>query len=106
LAQAHQQAVEGLKPGMGRAYNLGSGTGATVLEVLQACENVIGRPIPHEFADRRPGDPDVLIASSEKIIQELGWSPRHTNIRDIVRTAWEWHRRHPGGFSSPAASPN
>ena len=57
LAQAHQLAVESLEPGMGRAYNLGSGTGATVLEVLRACETAAGRPIPHEIAGRRPGDP-------------------------------------------------
>ena len=72
LAQAHQLAVESLEPGMGRAYNLGSGTGATVLEVLRACEEAAGRPIPHEFAGRRPGDPAVLIASPEKIITRTG----------------------------------
>ncbi len=99
LAQAHQLAVESLEPGMGRAYNLGSGTGATVLEVLRACEETAGRPIAHEVAGRRPGDPAVLIASSEKIVRELGWSPRHSDIREIVRTAWEWHHRHPGGYT-------
>ena len=57
LAQAHQLAVESLEPGMGRAYNLGSGTGVTVLEVLRACEEAIGRPISHEIVGRRPGDP-------------------------------------------------
>lgn len=98
LAQAHQLAVESLEPGMGRAYNMGSGTGATVLEVLRACEEVIGRPIAHEIASRRPGDPGILIATPEKIIQELGWSPRHPEIQDIVRTAWEWHRRYPQGY--------
>jgi UDP-glucose 4-epimerase len=102
LAQAHQLAVESLEPDMGRVYNLGSGTGATVLEVLRACEEAAGRPIPHEFAARRPGDPAVLIASSEMIRKELGWSPRHSDIREIARTAWEWHHRYPAGFSSPA----
>ena len=102
LAQAHQLAVESLELGMGRAYNLGSGTGVTVLEVLRACEGAAGRPIPHEVASRRPGDPAVLIATPEKIIRELGWSPRHSDIREIVRTAWEWHHRHPNGFSRPA----
>lgn len=99
LAQAHQQAVETLEPGVGRAYNLGSGTGATVLEVLRACEQATGAPIPHEVVGRRPGDPAVLVASSEKIINELGWSPRYMNIHDIVRTAWAWHRRHPQGYT-------
>ena len=73
-----------------------------MLEVLRACEEVVGRPIAHEIANRRPGDPAVLIASPEKIVQELGWSPRHPDIRDIVRTAWEWHRRHPNGYHQPA----
>ena len=95
LAQAHQLAVESLEPGMGRAYNLGSGTGVTVLEVLRACEEAVGRPIPHEFAGRRPGDPAVLIAGPRRSPEELGWSPRHSDIREIVRTAWDWHHRHP-----------
>ena len=98
LAQAHQRAIESLEPGMGRAYNVGTGTGATVLEVLRACEEAVGRPIPHEFVNRRPGDPAVLIAGADRLRSELGWSPRYPDIREIVRTAWEWHRRHPNGF--------
>jgi UDP-glucose 4-epimerase len=102
LAQAHQLAVETLEPGMGRAYNLGSGTGVTVLEVLRACEEVVGRPIRHEIVGRRPGDPATLVASPEKIIKELGWSPRYTDIRAIVETAWRWHLGHPNGYARPA----
>jgi UDP-glucose 4-epimerase len=98
LGQAHQLAVESLEPGMGRAYNLGSGVGVTVLEVLQACEEIIGRPIAHEIVGPRPGDPAILIASPEKIIGELGWSPRFSDIREIVRTAWNWHQHHPNGY--------
>jgi UDP-glucose 4-epimerase len=98
LAQAHQLAIEALEPGMGRAYNVGSGTGATVFEVLRACEEVVGRPIAHEIADRRPGDPAVLVASPEKLVRELGWSPRCSDTRTIIRSAWEWHRRHPDGY--------
>ena len=90
--------MEALEPGVGRTYNLGSGTGATVLEVLQACEEAVGRPIAHEIVGRRAGDPAVLIATPARIIDELGWSPRYTTIREIIRTAWEWHRRHPQGF--------
>ena len=98
LAQAHQLAVESLEPGMGRAYNLGSGTGASVLEVLHACETAAGRPIPYEVASRRPGDPAILIASPEKITRELNWSPRHSSIDEIAQTAWNWHQRHPQGY--------
>lgn len=100
LAQAHQRTIEAIEPGKGRAYNVGTGTGATVLEVLRACEGALGRPIPHEFAGRRPGDPAVLIGAADRLRGELGWSPRYPDIRDIVRTAWEWHRRHPSGYSS------
>ncbi len=99
LAQAHQRAVETLEPGMGRVYNLGSGTGATVLDVLRACEEIAGRPIAYQLVVRRPGDPAVLIASPEKIMNELGWSPRYRTIRDIVKTAWDWHHSHPHGFT-------
>jgi UDP-glucose 4-epimerase len=102
LATAHQRAIEALEPGSGQTYNLGSGAGATVLEVLRACEEVVGREIPHEITGQRAGDPAVLIASPAKIIRALGWSPRYSNIRDIVRTAWEWHRRYPHGFTDPA----
>jgi UDP-glucose 4-epimerase len=104
LAQAHQRAVETLEQGMGRAYNVGSGTGATVLEVLRACERATGHAIPHEIVGRRPGDPSVLIASPEKIIAELGWAPRYVNIDEIAQTAWAWHHRHPQGFAGSGAS--
>ena len=99
LAQAHQLAIESLKPGMGRAYNIGSGTGTSVKEVLEACEEVVGRPIAHEVVDRRPGDPATLVASPEKLERELDWKPRHPAIRSIVETAWRWHQRHPDGFA-------
>ena len=98
LAQAHQLAVEALEPGVAGAYNLGSGTGTTVLEVLRACEAVVGRPIRHEIVTRRPGDPAVLIATPEKIEKELGWAPRLTDIRAIAETAWRWHSSHPDGY--------
>jgi UDP-glucose 4-epimerase len=104
IAQAHQLAVESLEPGMGRAYNLGSGTGVTVLEVLRACEEEVGFPISHEIVDRRPGDPGVLIASPRRAIQQLGWEPTYTNIRHIVATAWRWHCNHPNGYGSAPSS--
>ena len=98
LAQAHQLAVENIGPGIGRAYNLGSGTGTTVLEVLRACEAVVGRSIRHEFVERRPGDPATLIATPERVTRELGWSPRFTEIRMIAESAWQWHKTHPEGY--------
>jgi UDP-glucose 4-epimerase len=99
LAQAHQLALEKLEPGGGRAFNLGSGTGATVLEVLRACEAAVGRPIPHEFAPPRPGDPAVLVASPDRAIAELGWTPRYSDLDTIVGSAWKWHSTHPEGYA-------
>ncbi len=105
LAQAHQLAVESLEPGVGRDYNLGSGSGTTILEVLRAAEKAVGRPIPHEIVARRPGDPGTLIATPEKVTRELGWNPRHADIESIVATAWRWHSTHPDGYkSSPTAT--
>lgn len=99
LAQAHQLAVENIGPGVGRYYNLGTGEGVTVKEVLAACEAVVGRPIPHEVVARRPGDPATLFATPAKIIKELGWSPRFPDIHSIVETAWRWHSTHPSGYA-------
>lgn len=94
LARAHQLALETLEPGMGRAYNVGTGEGVTVKEVFAACRDVVGAEIPFEIAGRRPGDPAVLYACSDKIQSELGWSPRYKHIRDTVETAWRWHVHH------------
>jgi UDP-glucose 4-epimerase len=98
LGQAHQLAVEALGPGVGLEYNLGSGVGATVLEVLRACEAAVGHSIRHEIVGRRPGDPETLVASPARIEQELGWSPRFTDIGEIVATAWRWQQAYPKGY--------
>lgn len=100
LAQAHARAAEILDPGVAAAYNLGSGEGTTVLEVLRACERAVGRDIPHEIGPPRPGDPPVLIADPSKAMAELGWEPRHADIDEIVRTAWAWHSSHPDGYAA------
>jgi len=99
LAQAHQLAAEALTPGEGDAFNLSNGTGVSVRQVVDSCERVVGRPIPHEVTSRRPGDPPTLIASSDKAQRRLGWSPRYPSIDDIVETAWRWHSRYPNGFA-------
>ncbi len=97
LAQAHILALEALDEGS-RTYNLGNGRGFTVREVIETCREVTGRSIPAEVGDRRPGDPSVLIASSEKIRRELGWEPRYPDLGTIVAHAWAWHRAHPHGY--------
>ena len=100
LALAHQLAVEAIEPGTGRLYNVGSGSGTSVLEVLRACEDAVGREIPHEVRKRRPGDPGILIANPGRIFRELGWQPRYPHVHAIVATAWNWSSRYPQGYAS------
>jgi UDP-glucose 4-epimerase len=96
LATAHVRALGALsEPGTWKAYNLGcGGEGYTVREVIDTAERVTGRRIPVRIAARRPGDPAVLIASSERIQRELGWKPARQQLDLIVSSAWEWMRRH------------
>jgi len=98
LAQAHILAMEALDRLGSRTYNLGNGEGFSVLEVIETARRVTGHPIPHVIGPRRPGDPAVLIASSETIRRELGWQPRYPSLEDIMRSAWDWHRQHPHGY--------
>ncbi|MVX58779.1 UDP-glucose 4-epimerase GalE [Streptococcus danieliae] len=99
LADAHLLAVEYLRAGNeSRAFNLGSATGFSNLEILEAARKVTGKEIPAEIADRRPGDPDTLIASSELARDILGWKPKFDNIEKIIESAWAWHSSHPKGY--------
>jgi UDP-glucose 4-epimerase len=79
-------------------YNLGNGQGFSVREVVEVARKVTGHPIPVIESPRRPGDPAVLIASSEKIRRELGWQPRFADLQSIVESAWVWHHAHPDGY--------
>ncbi|MCG3208001.1 MAG: UDP-glucose 4-epimerase [Anaerolineae bacterium] len=99
LAQAHILALRALDNGS-RTYNLGNGQGFSVKEVIEMARNITGHPIPAQVVARRPGDPDVLIASSDKIRRELGWEPQYPNLRDIIQSAWNWHQSHPHGYRS------
>jgi UDP-glucose 4-epimerase len=99
LASAHLLALEALGPGRALRYNLGNGTGYSVLQVIEAARRVTGHPIPVVEEGRRAGDPAVLVASSDRIRRELGWEPRHPALEGIVRSAWEWRRRNPGGYA-------
>ena len=98
LAHAHLCALEKLDEYPSGKYNLGNGQGFTNLEVIKAVEEVTGKTVPCEFAPRRPGDPAVLIASSDLAHRELGWTPRHRRPEDIVASAWHWHSAHPKGY--------
>ena len=92
LADAHLLALQALGQGGQYIYNLGNGAGFSVREVIESARRVTGHPIPAETVPRRPGDPAVLIASSDKIGRELGWKPRHTQLDSIVASAWQWHQ--------------
>ncbi|MFU2206013.1 UDP-glucose 4-epimerase GalE [Streptococcus pluranimalium] len=99
LADAHLLAVKYLREGNeSTAFNLGSSTGFSNLEIVEAARRVTGKEIPLEMADRRPGDPDSLIAESSKARQVLGWKPQFDNIEKIIETAWAWHSSHPQGY--------
>lgn len=101
LAQAHLLALGALDRGS-RTYNVGNGLGFSVREVLAAAREVTGHPIPAETGPRRAGDPPVLVAASQQIRDELGWRPQFADLREIVVSAWEWHRRHPAGYRTSA----
>jgi UDP-glucose 4-epimerase len=93
LAEAHLLALEALGAQERLIFNLGNGQGFSVREVIEAARRVTGHPIPAEVQPRRPGDPAVLVASSEKAIRELGWKPRYTELDEVLRTAWMWHQK-------------
>jgi UDP-glucose 4-epimerase len=92
LADAHLLALQHCRPGRHRIYNLGNGTGFSVREVIDSCRRVTGLDIPSRDVQRRAGDPAVLIASSERAVDELGWCPQHTGIDEIVSDAWDFTR--------------
>jgi UDP-glucose 4-epimerase len=98
LGVAHVLALEKLEAGKGLCLNLGTGRGHSVREVVDACRRVTGHAIPAQIGPRRAGDPPQLVADSRLAERVLGWRPRYTDIESIVRTAWQWHSKHPRGY--------
>jgi UDP-glucose 4-epimerase len=98
LVSAHLLALDGLGKRDRLIYNLGSGNGYSVREVIETARQVTGHPIPVNELPRRPGDSARLVASSEKIKRELGWVPTHDNLHEIIASAWKWHQSHPRGY--------
>ena len=99
LADAHILAVHKLREGSeSNIYNLGSGNGFTVKEMIEAARKVTEHEIPAKVCERRAGDPAKLVASSEKARRELGWNPKYENVEDMISSAWNWHKNHPNGF--------
>jgi UDP-glucose 4-epimerase len=101
LARAHVLALENMEEGRGNVYNIGSENGFSVREVIAACEKVVGKKLRVVENERRPGDPAVLVASSQKIRKELKWRPVYPGIQTIVGHAWHWHSTHPAGYAGP-----
>jgi UDP-glucose 4-epimerase len=100
LAQAHLLAIAATTPTTAEVYNIGTGRGSSVFEVLRACEQVTGKTIPYDVTERRPGDAPALVADPAKLRDRLGWKPRYPDIQPIVETAWKWHSTHPHGYRS------
>jgi UDP-glucose-4-epimerase len=99
LADAHVLALERLRKGGDSAiYNLGSGSGFSVKQVIDLSREVTGHPIPVRVEPRRAGDPAVLVASPERARKELDWNPRRAQLKDIIASAWSWHSSHPNGY--------
>ena len=98
LVSAHLLAMDGLRERDRLIYNLGSGNGYSVREVIETARQVTGHPIPANELPRRPGDSARLVASSDKIKRDLGWTPEHDNLSEIISSAWEWHQSHPNGY--------
>jgi UDP-glucose 4-epimerase len=98
LVSAHLLALDALGEKDRLVYNLGNGSGYSVREVIETARAVTGHPVPAVESPRRPGDAPRLVASSGKIRRELGWVPQHPELKEIVVSAWEWHRMHPNGY--------
>jgi UDP-glucose 4-epimerase len=99
LAQAHLLALEALQMHDKLIYNIGNGSGFSVRQIVEAARRVTRHPIPVVESPRRPGDPATLVASSEKIKNELRWVPKYPDPETIIDSAWQWHRRNPNGYS-------
>lgn len=100
LADAHILAIKYLQAGNpSDAFNLGSSTGFSNKQMLEAAREVTGKPIPAKMAPRRPGDPDALVAASDKARSVLGWKPQYDDVHDIIASAWKWHSTHPQGYN-------
>jgi len=98
LASAHLLAIEATQEGTDEVFNIGTGNGQSVMEIIEACEAVTGQSIARSIVDRRPGDPPRLVAEPTKLKTQLGWKPEYSDIRDTIATAWAWHQAHPDGY--------
>jgi UDP-glucose 4-epimerase len=99
LGQAHRLALEATTPETRAVYNIGIGKGYTVREVIDACRRVTNHDIPTKDVTRRAGDPTALVSDPTRLVSELGWQPEHSDLENIVKTAWAWQQRYPDGYA-------
>jgi UDP-glucose 4-epimerase len=100
IARAHLLAIERMDDLGLASFNIGSETGYSVRQVIDAVERTVGRRVPWEATTRRPGDPAMLVATAQRARRHLGWAPRYPGLEEIVSSAWRWRQRHPDGYSS------
>jgi UDP-glucose 4-epimerase len=108
IAEAHFRALKEIARLTGSAFNVGTGQGHSIREVIDTVRRVTGSKIPEKVFPRRPGDPAALVASGEKMRRELGWQPAHSSLEEITASAWTWKQSHPDGYAAagqPAANP-
>ncbi len=98
LASAHLLAMEAIGANSREVFNIGTGHGQSVMDIIAACEMVSGHRVNYKIVARRPGDAPELVANPHKLRTELGWKPKYTHINEIVRTAWTWHKLKPQGY--------
>ena len=99
LASAHLLAIENTDASTADVFNIGTGSGSSVMEIIESCERVTGQQVPWELAPRRPGDPPALVAEPTKLKSQLGWQPKFA-IDETIATAWKWHESHPHGYGA------
>ncbi|MGB1245119.1 MAG: UDP-glucose 4-epimerase GalE [Porticoccaceae bacterium] len=100
LATAHLLAMEAMEDNSRAVFNIGTGHGQSVMDIIAACEMVSGHRVNYKIVARRPGDAPELVANPQRLRTELGWQPKYTHINDIVRTAWTWHKLKPEGYGA------
>jgi len=98
ITQAHILALQKIDQYSGEVFNLGSETGFSVKEVIDKASIVIGKEIPSELAERRPGDANISVASAQKAKEQLGWNPQYSDLDSVIRTDWNWRKNHPFGY--------
>jgi len=98
ISDSHLLALEHIDRVAGEAFNVGTASGYSNLQVVQVAEQITGHKVPHKLSPRRPGDPATLVASNEKLKRTLGWEPKHSSLEEIIQSAWDWRRNHPHGY--------